>query len=95
MLGEGGFIAITIVINESTGRAVSTPPEVSGRGFSDDPTALKAAADLVESDLARLASEGVIDAHRIAQSVRRVVGRWVADKYRRRPMIIPTVIAVP
>ncbi|KAB2584097.1 hypothetical protein BS297_17330, partial [Rhodococcus erythropolis] len=63
--------------------------------FSDDPTALKAAADLVESDLARLASEGVIDAHRIAQSVRRVVGRWVADKYRRRPMIIPTVIAVP
>ncbi|WP_459682761.1 ribonuclease J, partial [Rhodococcus sp. no. 34] len=94
VLGEGGFIAITIVINESTGRAVSTP-EVSGRGFSDDPTALKAAADLVESDLARLASEGVIDAHRIAQSVRRVVGRWVADKYRRRPMIIPTVIAVP
>ncbi|NMM85878.1 ribonuclease J [Rhodococcus sp. SRB_17] len=94
VLGEGGFIAITIVINESTGRAVSTP-EVSGRGFSDDPTALKDAAQLVESDLTRLAGEGIIDAHRIAQSVRRVVGRWVADKYRRRPMIIPTVIAVP
>lgn len=93
VLGEGGFIAITIVINESTGRAVSTP-EVSGRGFSDDPTALKDAAQLVEADLLRLAGEGITDAHRIAQSVRRVVGRWVADKYRRRPMIIPTVIAV-
>ena len=93
VLGEGGFIAITIVINESTGRAVSTP-EVSGRGFSDDPTALKDAAQLVEADLLRLAGEGITDTHRIAQSVRRVVGRWVADKYRRRPMIIPTVIAV-
>ncbi|MGC0363654.1 ribonuclease J [Rhodococcus sp. 27YEA15] len=94
VLGEGGFIAITVVINETTGRTVSTP-EVSGRGFSDDPTALKDAAELVESDLLRLNSEGVIDAHRIAQSVRRVVGRWVAEKYRRRPMIVPTVIAVP
>ncbi|MBO0840523.1 MAG: hypothetical protein J2O49_06875, partial [Sciscionella sp.] len=26
--------------------------------------------------------------------VRRTVGRWVAATYRRRPMIIPTVIEV-
>jgi ribonuclease J len=26
--------------------------------------------------------------------VRRVVGRWVADTYRRRPLIVPTVIPV-
>jgi ribonuclease J len=30
----------------------------------------------------------------LAQAVRRVVGRWVSDRYRRRPMIIPTVIEV-
>jgi len=30
----------------------------------------------------------------VAQAVRRVVGRWVADKYGRRPMIIPTIIPV-
>jgi ribonuclease J len=30
----------------------------------------------------------------VAQAVRRVVGRWVSDKYRRRPMIVPTVLAV-
>ncbi|WP_067810078.1 ribonuclease J [Nocardia beijingensis] len=93
VLGEGGFIAITVAIDETTGKAVSTP-ELSGRGFSDDPTALLDAAELVEAELLRLAGEGVTDTHRIAQGVRRVVGRWVADTYRRRPMIVPTVIGV-
>ncbi len=39
--GEGGFIAITVVVDTTTGRAVSRP-EISGRGFSDDPKALAA-----------------------------------------------------
>ncbi|SIR86095.1 ribonuclease J [Williamsia sterculiae] len=93
VLGEGGFIAITVVIDKTTGKLVS-PPEVSGRGFSDDPTALKEAADFVDRALDTLAAEGVTDTHRIAQTIRRTVGRWVADTYRRRPMIVPTVLAV-
>ncbi|AHH20202.1 putative ribonuclease J [Nocardia nova SH22a] len=93
VLGEGGFIAITVAVDETTGKAVSAP-EVSGRGFSDDPGALMGAQELVEAELLRLAGEGVTDTHRIAQGVRRVVGRWVADTYRRRPMIVPTVIGV-
>ncbi|GAB2550593.1 ribonuclease J [Nocardia heshunensis] len=93
VLGEGGFISINVAIDSSTGKAVSTP-EVTGRGFSDDPEALTGAQELVENELHRLAVEGVTDTHRIAQSVRRVVGRWVAEVYRRRPMIVPTVIGV-
>ncbi|MEV5648968.1 RNase J family beta-CASP ribonuclease [Nocardia sp. NPDC052254] len=93
VLGEGGFISITVAVDETTGKAVSAP-EVSGRGFSDDPGALMGAQELVEAELLRLAGEGVTDTHRIAQSVRRVVGRWVADTYRRRPMIVPTVLGV-
>ncbi|MFE3028573.1 ribonuclease J [Nocardia tengchongensis] len=93
VLGEGGFVTINVAIDTTTGKAVSTP-EVSGRGFSDDPEALSGAQELVENELHRLAVEGVTDTHRIAQSVRRVVGRWVAEKYRRRPMIVPTVIGV-
>ncbi|MCG3752802.1 ribonuclease J [Amycolatopsis sp. Poz14] len=93
VLGEGGFIAITVVIDSNTGRAVSSPT-ISGRGFSDDPKALHAVVPLVEMELARTEAEGITDTHRIAQAVRRVVGRWVADTYRRRPMIVPTVIPV-
>ncbi|MGW6727541.1 RNase J family beta-CASP ribonuclease [Nocardia sp. NPDC055029] len=92
VLGEGGFISITVVIDATTGKAVST--EINGRGFSDDPAALSGANELVEAELLRLAGEGITDTHRIAQGVRRVVGRWVADTYRRRPMIVPTVIGV-
>jgi ribonuclease J len=93
ILGEGGFIAITVAVNADTGRAVSTP-QVSGRGFSDDPTALKEAATLVDKALDQLAAEQVTDAHRIAQTIRRTVGQWVASTYRRKPMIVPTVLSV-
>ncbi|MET3803538.1 ribonuclease J [Nakamurella sp. UYEF19] len=93
ILGEGGFIAITVAIDAHTGRAVQSPT-ISGRGFSDDPNALAKVVPLVEAELAQLESDGVTDPHRVAQSVRRVVGRWVGDVYRRRPMIVPTVIAV-
>ncbi|VVJ20961.1 Ribonuclease J (endonuclease and 5' exonuclease) [Amycolatopsis camponoti] len=93
VLGEGGFISISVAVDSSTGRPVSAPT-VSGRGFSDDPKALDAVVPLVEMELARTESEGITDTHRIAQAVRRVVGRWVADTYRRRPMIVPTVIPV-
>ncbi|WP_448223388.1 ribonuclease J [Gordonia iterans] len=93
VLGEGGFISITVAVDEHTGRAVSRP-QIAGRGFSDDPGALTEAADLVDKALEELANEGVTDAHRIAQGVRRVVGRWVAQTYRRRPMIVPTVLEV-
>jgi ribonuclease J len=93
ILGEGGFIAITVAIDAHTGRAVASPT-ISGRGFSDDPNALAKVVPLVEAELAQLEADGVIDPHRVAQSVRRVVGRWVGDVYRRRPMIVPTVLAV-
>jgi ribonuclease J len=93
VLGEGGFISITVAVDSTTGRAVSRPT-LSGRGFSDDPKALDAVLPLVEDELSRSEIEGITDTHRIAQSVRRVVGKWVGETYRRRPMIVPTVIAV-
>jgi ribonuclease J len=93
VLGEGGFINITIAMSAATGKVVATPT-VSGRGFSDDPKALHSVVPLIENELSRLEVEGVTDHHRIAQAVRRVAGRWVADTYRRRPMIVPTVITV-
>jgi ribonuclease J len=93
VLGEGGFIQITVAVDSHTGRAVSRPT-ISGRGFSDDPKALDAVLPMVEDELSRTEAEGITDAQRIAQAVRRVVGRWVGETYRRRPMIVPTVIAV-
>ncbi len=93
VLGEGGFISITVAIDKHNGRAVASPT-ISGRGFSDDPKALHAVVPLVEAELSRTEADGITDTHRVAQAVRRVVGKWVGDTYRRRPMIVPTVLAV-
>jgi ribonuclease J len=93
ILGDEGFIAITLVVDSVTGK-VTGLPHVSGRGFSDEPAAFEAVLPLITAELDRAAADGVADTHRLAQAVRRVVGRWVSDTYRRRPMIIPTVIEV-
>ncbi len=93
ILGDEGFIAVTIVVDSVTGKIASSP-HVSGRGFSDEPDAFGAVLPLIEAELARAAGDGVTDTYRLAQGVRRVVGRWVSDTYRRRPMIVPTVIEV-
>ena len=96
VLGEGGFIAATVVVDPRNGRPVSRP-QLVGKGFTDDPGALSPAVELVENALLDLAGEGENDPYRMAQVVRRVIGKWVSDKWRRKPMIVPTVItsAVP
>ena len=40
----------------------------------------------------RAVAEGVTDSYELQQIVRRVIGRWVSNTHRRRPMIIPVVL---
>jgi len=93
ILGDEGFISVTLAVDSVTGK-IAGGPEIAARGFSDDRTAFAPVKALIEAELDRAAGEGVADAHQIAQSVRRIVGRWVSDTYRRRPMIIPVVVEV-
>ncbi|OBF22881.1 ribonuclease J [Mycobacterium kubicae] len=88
-----GFVAITVVVKRGTGRPV-TAPHLHSRGFSEDPKALEPALRRVEAELEQLVAANVTDPIRIAQGVRRTVGKWVGETYRRQPMIVPTVIEV-
>ncbi|MCG7597224.1 ribonuclease J [Mycobacterium sp. PSTR-4-N] len=90
---SSGFIAVTIVVRRGTGQAVA-PAHLSSRGFSEDPKALEPVARRVEAELDNLAAQHITDPARIAQAVRRIVGKWVGETYRRQPMIVPTVIEV-
>ena len=90
-LAEDGFIVATVVVDPRTGRPVSKP-QIIGKGFTDEPGALQPVVELVENALWDLAGEGETDPYRLAQAVRRTVGRWVSEKWRRKPMIVPTVI---
>lgn len=90
---SSGFVAVTVVIHRGTGK-IAAPPHLSSRGFSENPTALEPAARKVEAELESLAADRVTDPLRIAQTVRRIVGKWVGETYRRQPMIVPTVIEI-
>ncbi|WP_426510690.1 ribonuclease J [Dactylosporangium sp. McL0621] len=93
ILGDGGFIAATVVIDSVTGKVVAGPT-VSAKGFSDDPAVFNAVLPLVTDALNKAAADGITDPHQLQQIVRRSVGRWVNEAYRRRPMIVPTVVEV-
>ena len=88
-----GFVAVTVVVRRGTGR-LAAPVHLHSRGFSEDPKALEPAARKVDVELELLAEERVTDPTRIAQAVRRTVGKWVGETYRRQPMIVPTVIEI-
>jgi ribonuclease J len=93
ILGEEGFLSILVAVDLEAGKVVYGP-EITSRGFSDDPAALEPiVAELVDV-LERALVDGTRDVDPLQHLVRRTVGRWVDREYRRRPMLIPTVVEV-
>jgi ribonuclease J len=91
ILGEEGFISIVVVVDSATGKIV-VGPDIHARGFAEDDAVFDKVRPRIIDALASAASEGSGDVHQLQQVVRRVVGRWVNESYRRRPMIIPLVV---
>jgi ribonuclease J len=71
---------------------VSGGPEIHARGFVEDDSAFDEIKPGIVDALDAAAREGVDDTYQLQQTIRRVVGRWVNNKHRRRPMIIPVVV---
>ena len=93
ILRDEGFISVTVAVDSVSGKIVGGP-QIAARGFTDDAAAFDPAIALIEAELDRAAGEGVAEPHQLAQGVRRVLGKWVSDTYRRRPMIVPVVVEV-
>jgi ribonuclease J len=91
ILGEEGFISIVVVVDSGTGKVVAGP-EIHARGFAEDEAVFDKVKPRIADALAEAAGGGVGDTYQLQQVVRRVVGRWVNESYRRRPMIIPLVV---
>ncbi len=93
ILGEEGFISVIMVVDATSGKIVGGP-EIHARGSGIDDAAFAGVLPRLEDALERAAAEGVSDTHALRQLTRRVIGKWVSDNYRRRPMIIPVVLEV-
>jgi ribonuclease J len=93
ILGEEGFISVVLVFDASSGKVIGGP-EIHARGSGIDDAAFGDVLPKVAEALDRAAADGVSDAQSLKQLARRVIGKWVSDNYRRRPMIIPVIVEV-
>ena len=91
ILGEEGFISVIVVIDSVSGK-VAGGPEIHARGFAESDATFDDIKQPIIDALDLAVREGNNDEYQLQQTVRRVVGRWVSNTHRRRPMIIPVVI---
>jgi ribonuclease J len=91
VLGEEGFISIVTAVDLTNSKVIAGP-QVHARGFGEDESVFDEILPQIRTVLETALADGVTDTHQLAQLVRRVAGKWVGDKHRRRPMIVPIVI---
>ena len=91
ILGDEGFISVIAVMDSVTGK-LTAGPEIQARGFAEDDTVFDDLKPKIEAEIEKAIGSGVDDMYQLQQVIRRVVGKWVSDTHRRRPMIIPVVV---
>jgi ribonuclease J len=96
MLAEEGFVAVIVTIDKRTGEIV-TGPEIITRGWvhaTEAEDLLEEAKQVVRAALEAAAKEGATDFETMRRHTRRAVGRFISDRTKRRPAVIPVVLEV-
>ncbi|WP_448060043.1 ribonuclease J [Cellulomonas hominis] len=91
ILGDEGFVSLFVVISSADGKVLAGP-QIHARGFAEDDSVFDDIMPEVVAALEEAARGGNADTHQLQQVIRRIVGRWVSGRLRRRPMIVPVVI---
>jgi ribonuclease J len=97
VLAEEGVVVVVVTVAHDTG-TILTGPEVITRGWVYAPEAeelLEECAAVVDEAVKlafKEASPGTPDLEALQRVVRRAAGRFVSDRTRRRPMIVPVVM---
>ncbi|GAA4628460.1 ribonuclease J [Cellulomonas oligotrophica] len=91
ILGDEGFVSIFAVVSSQDG-TVLAGPQIHARGVAEPDDVFDAVLPQLTQALEEAVRGGATDSHQLQQVMRRVVGRWVSGRLRRRPMIIPVVV---
>ena len=94
VLAEEGVVVVVVTVDIETGK-VLTGPEIITRGWVYAPEAedlLDEACDRVADTVERALSSGVRDVESLERDVRRAAGKFVNERTKRRPMIVPVVM---
>ena len=93
-LAEEGVVVVVVTVDVQTGK-VLVGPEIITRGWVYAPEAddlLDEACDTVADAVELALAKGVRDVEALERDVRRAAGRFVSERTRRRPMIVPVVM---
>ena len=94
VLAEEGVVVVVVTVDLET-RKVITGPEIITRGWVYAPEAedlLDEACDRVAAVVEASLANGVKDVESLERDVRKAAGKFVAERTKRRPMIVPVVM---
>ncbi|MDN5293581.1 MAG: ribonuclease [Eubacteriales bacterium] len=95
-LSQDGILIVVVTINKETGSIIAGPDIVS-RGFvyvRESEELMDEAKVKVRNVLEKCQERGVSDWANIKANVRDVLGKYLYDKTRRRPMILPIIMEI-
>jgi ribonuclease J len=95
VLAEEGVVVVIVAVDVTTGKVI-TGPEIITRGWVYAPEAeslLGEARETVKAAVERAVGNGVRDPEALEREVRRAAGKFVSERTRRRPMIVPVVMS--
>jgi ribonuclease J len=94
VLAEEGVVVVVVTVDMAT-RKVLTGPEIITRGWVYAPEAedlLDEACDRVAEAVETALAAGVRDVEGLERDVRRAAGKFVSERTKRKPMIVPVVM---
>jgi ribonuclease J len=96
VLAEEGLVMVVVTVDAKSGE-VLTGPEIITRGWVYAPEAeelLGEAREAVREALEEASDSGSVDFETLKRRARSALGRFVQERTRRRPMIVPVVMEV-
>ena len=94
VLASEGVVVVVVTVDTQSGK-VLVGPEIITRGWVYAPEAedlLDEACDTIAAAVEKALGTGVRDVEALERDVRRAAGRFVSERTRRRPMIVPVVM---
>ena len=95
-LSEEGVVMVVVTVNRQE-CVLSRPPAIQTRGWVYAPEAedlLTEASEVVGAAVTKALKDGADDVEALSRHTRRALGRFVGERTRRRPMIVPVVLMV-
>jgi ribonuclease J len=94
VLAEEGVVVIVATVDSALHKVI-TGPELITRGWVYAPEAdnlLDEAEAHIEKALVKALDDGISDIDSLERIVRKAAGKFVSDRTKRRPMIVPVVM---